>query len=328
MKTTVISLGMLAAVASAYNPGHHLRFPRGNGTENLTTLTIKTTQVHTITSCAPTVTNCPAHATGIATLPEDQKVTKVVTDTMVLATTVCPVTDIAKVSSSVIAKASTGFASNSTIVTDIKPTAPASQASAKPGLATKTTDVVSDKTFTMTIGTGSTASVVTSTLHTTVKTTITVPASDASALPVTTGEATTTTTATTKVTRTVTISRNKSTGTGSPPGNTGKGDCPASTVTVTVAKEIVTVPATTVYVTVGTSNTAAQEPVATTKPATNDKSNGEQNKGQIKPSTLPDCPDSTTTLQTVVTVVPYPSGNGTHSTSGRAKPTGFARLRR
>jgi len=45
----------------------------------LTTSTIYSTQYHTVTSCASTVTNCPAHSTVV------------VTDIIAVSTTVCPV---------------------------------------------------------------------------------------------------------------------------------------------------------------------------------------------------------------------------------------------
>ncbi|GAB0135125.1 hypothetical protein EsDP_00003473 [Epichloe bromicola] len=311
MKTTATAaLGMLAAVASAYNPGQHLRFPRANGTESLTTMTVKATQVHTITSCAPTVTNCPVNAT------------MVVTDTIVLATTVCPVGDVAKVSSSVLAKATTTGGPAPT-------TADASASSDKPAMTTKVIDVVTDKTLTMKIGTGSTASMATTTIHATSQKTVTVPrTTDTTAAPSTTPESTTTLTATTKLTRTLTISKVKPNPTGSAgnPDHSGKSDCPAPTVTVTVTKETVTAPASTVYVTVGACTTSAteKEPIATTTPVSVKSNGGDETHSSS------DCPDSTTTLQATVTVVPYPAGNGTHSTSGHAKPsgTGFARLRR
>ncbi|KAK3692548.1 hypothetical protein B0T22DRAFT_16736 [Podospora appendiculata] len=47
----------------------------------LTTSTIYATTTRTVTSCAPTVTNCPAHST------------KVVTETIPVSTTICPVTE-------------------------------------------------------------------------------------------------------------------------------------------------------------------------------------------------------------------------------------------
>lgn len=54
----------------------------------LTTSTVYTTRVHTVTSCAPTVTNCPAGSGGEV----------VVTETIPLYTTVCPVATTASVS--------------------------------------------------------------------------------------------------------------------------------------------------------------------------------------------------------------------------------------
>lgn len=49
-------------------------------TTKMTTSTIYTTKVYTVTSCAPTVTNCP-------------NAPHVTTETVVLSTTVCPVTE-------------------------------------------------------------------------------------------------------------------------------------------------------------------------------------------------------------------------------------------
>jgi len=58
----------------------------------LTTLTIYTTTVHTVTSCAASITNCPARASGSSG-------EIVVTDTIALTTTVCPVSEAESVSS-------------------------------------------------------------------------------------------------------------------------------------------------------------------------------------------------------------------------------------
>ncbi|KIE02635.1 hypothetical protein MAJ_01669, partial [Metarhizium majus ARSEF 297] len=326
MKSAVATLGMLAAVASAYTPGrhHHLHFPRANTTsaDSLTTVTIKTTQVHTITSCAPTVTNCPAHPTDVATLPESQKIIATVTDTVVLTTIVCPVSEVGKVSSSVIDKASTGGLTGTTL----SPTTKASPApSTLPGNATATSaqPVVSSRTVTLTLGTGTSASVVTSTILVTASQPI-APTSEATADPTnvptrapTGSDQLTTLTSTTKVTRTVTVSRTHPTTSagGNPGGNPGgDGTCAPSTVTVTEAKETVTLPASTVYVTIGgPTTTNAGSPQPTSTPGDNDQ-------------TSSDCTDETTTLQKTVTVVPYPTGNGTH-TSGSPKPSGYARLR-
>lgn len=58
--------------------------PAGSATESeqLTTSTVYSTVVHTVTSCAPTVTNCPAHSTVL------------VTETVPVYTTVCPVSEL------------------------------------------------------------------------------------------------------------------------------------------------------------------------------------------------------------------------------------------
>ncbi|KAL7895065.1 hypothetical protein HDV63DRAFT_406689 [Trichoderma sp. SZMC 28014] len=82
-----------------------------------TTLTVLATSVHTVISCAPTVTNCPARSnqTAIASLPESAKTTVVVTDTVVLATTVCPIEQASSISSSLQAAHSSGLITGSTI---------------------------------------------------------------------------------------------------------------------------------------------------------------------------------------------------------------------
>lgn len=68
MKASIIALGAAAAVSA-----------QSNGTVPWTTSTVYATSVYTITSCAPTVTNCPA------------KIGKVTTDIISLYTTYCPV---------------------------------------------------------------------------------------------------------------------------------------------------------------------------------------------------------------------------------------------
>ncbi|OAA46331.1 hypothetical protein NOR_03084 [Metarhizium rileyi] len=309
MKSTVATLGMLAAVASAFTPGRqHMHFPRANTTsvDSLTTLTVKTTQIRTITSCAPTVTNCPARSTGA-----------VVTDTIVLTEIVCPVTEVGKVSSSVLAKASSGGLTGSTLsptakVTPAQPTLAANATSAlpgnQPGVTAEVTPVVSSKTVTLTLGTGSTASVVTSIIPVTLYKTIARPTATTVDAITASSDSTTTMTATTRITRTVTISKTHPTIAAG-----GNGDCASATVTVTVAKETVTVPASTVYVTIGgagaTESHNQPSPTAVTR---------------VPASSI--CSDDTTTLQRTVTAHPFPINNGTN-TSGSAKPTGYARLR-
>ncbi|GAO16659.1 uncharacterized protein UV8b_00776 [Ustilaginoidea virens] len=225
-------------------------------------------------------------------------------------------------------------------------------------VTTRVTDVVTDKTMTLTLGTGSFASVVTRVYHATIRETITVPCSQGNAEPTaseptapTGGDSTTTITETetTKIYRTVKISRTKPTNT--PPGNGDGGslgypssaNCPAVTVTVT-AKEYVTMPVsavTTVYVTMGAPSANCGTYPA--QPATTDDSSGSNgNGGNQTPQPSPTQPppgthsasdgDETTTLTATATVVPYPAGNGTHPSgtaysSGHVGPTGFARIR-
>ena len=55
--------------------------PTSSGTTSLSTSTVFATTTYTITSCAPTITNCPAHMGSVTT------------ETIALYTTVCPVTE-------------------------------------------------------------------------------------------------------------------------------------------------------------------------------------------------------------------------------------------
>lgn len=98
--------------------------PIANGTvptpaaEQLTTLTVLSTQVRTVISCAPTVTNCPADSSSLSDLAStapEQVSTVLVTDVVQLATTICPVTAAESVSSSVISVAATGGITGTTI---------------------------------------------------------------------------------------------------------------------------------------------------------------------------------------------------------------------
>ncbi|PNP39960.1 hypothetical protein TGAMA5MH_08226 [Trichoderma gamsii] len=102
-----------------------------------TTLTVLATSVHTVISCAPTVTNCPARSnqTAIASLPESAKTTVVVTDTVVLATTICPVAQASSISSSLQAAHSSGLITGSTITA----TTPAQAAASTTAAAAATT---------------------------------------------------------------------------------------------------------------------------------------------------------------------------------------------
>lgn len=125
---TVVPITASAAVPSATgvasNAGDAPPAPIANGTlptpasEQLTTLTVLSTQVRTVISCAPTVTNCPADASSLSNLAStapEQVSTVLVTDVVQLATTICPVTAAEAVSSSVISVAATGGITGTTI---------------------------------------------------------------------------------------------------------------------------------------------------------------------------------------------------------------------
>ncbi|RSL42864.1 hypothetical protein CEP53_011974 [Fusarium sp. AF-6] len=325
MKSVIANLGMFAAVANAYSYPRHMHFRRDNGTDDaLTTLTVLTTEVQTITSCAPTVTNCPARdQTAMDELPETDKTTYVVTNTVLLTTTVCPVTEAGSISSSVISEAQTGGVTGKTLTAPLTADVPLSTGAYPPvtagdespeapeptSLTTITSDVVTDKTVTLTLGTGTDASVVTTTVQSTIKTTITVPCSEAGPEVTNDGskgngtpdEPTTTTTKTSTGTVTKTVERAGSTETKTPgesngtsTGN-GEGDDDESTSNNTpdngsstgngsddsgvCADKTVTVtaPASTVYVTVGAEGSktqGAQEVSVTEAPESGNNGSG------------------------------------------------------
>ncbi|KAK1966506.1 hypothetical protein LY78DRAFT_50025 [Colletotrichum sublineola] len=194
MKSTIAAIGLLASLASAsaHQP-RHFHWRRDNSTEpaSMTTLTVQVTEVATVTSCAPTITNCPARS---ANLSASDLHTYVVTNTVVLTEVVCPVTEAASISKSLIEQHSTGGLPGSTlpapaVTPTAAPSVPLNSAgvtkSAQDATATKppttggddeseedcpaedgdvettVTQIISTKTLTMTVGKGSTASVVT-----------------------------------------------------------------------------------------------------------------------------------------------------------------------
>lgn len=119
MKYSVAIVGTLAAVANANMYQGHMHYPRANSTAAtaavpITTMTVTATKLHTVLSCAPTVTNCPV-GTGMSKIPESDRVVKTVTDTIILATTVCPVADVPKITSSLHSQHSNGEITGSTV---------------------------------------------------------------------------------------------------------------------------------------------------------------------------------------------------------------------
>ncbi|KAM0345436.1 hypothetical protein ACHAPU_006599 [Fusarium lateritium] len=352
MKSVVASIGMLAAVANAYQFPQHAHYRRENGTDTQTTLTVKTTVVETITSCAPTVTNCPARdQTAIAQLPESDKTTYIATHTVVLTEVVCPVSDASSIYTSVLHDAETGGVTGKTITAPATADVPMNTGGAYPppnnGDKTVVSDYTTDQVVTLTQG----EETLTTTIQKTLQTTITVPAGPEVTDDASKGngtpedDSTTTTTKTTTGTITKTIQHagetkpatggdngystgksegegedSKGTGNGNGNGNSsnnggsGSGECVPETVTVTA-------PASTVYVTVvpEAAKTDSHDATVTGK-ATEDSEDDDEEDDDAEDEFC----DTTTTLEATVTVVPYPVNNGT-APGGYAKPTGFAR---
>ncbi|RYP06302.1 hypothetical protein DL764_003229 [Monosporascus ibericus] len=273
MKSTSIAFGLLSGLASAeyHHPRHFHTFYARNATTAYpsTTLTVEVTQVHTITSCAPTITNCPIKNGTEA----------VVTEVVDLTTTVCPVTEAEGIASSVIGDHSSGkiTGKTSTLTTtpapgttgDVSPTTegvvnyptqdvPSPTGENTGGVVVSQTTGVVEETLSVTVGPESSKSVLVTTVRSTYTSQITVtmppPGADYPDAG-TSVEDTTTITSTSTGTRTVTVPGETETASpegpetsdeGSSEGSDG-GACecpPATTVTVTE-----TMPASTVYVT-------------------------------------------------------------------------------
>lgn len=201
MKSTTVALGFLTGVSSAaYNHPRHFHSPprfyrRENGTNSYpvqappaaeaqqTTLTVAVTNYHTVISCAPTVTNCPANSNNTAamsTMPASDLVTQVQTSVVDLYTTVCPVTAAESVSKSVVQAHSSGYITGTPRAPGPVPTTagPAPTGNApKPGESVSESVGTTDAVITMTVGPSSAQSVVTKTIKSTytAKVTITKP---------------------------------------------------------------------------------------------------------------------------------------------------------
>ncbi|KAK2756310.1 extracellular serine-threonine rich protein [Colletotrichum kahawae] len=396
MKSTVAAVGLMAtlASASAHQP-RHFHWRRDNSTASAqpgyTTLTVEVTEVATITSCAPTITNCPARS---ASLSASDLHTYVVTNVVHLTETVCPVSEAESISKSLVQEHSTGSLPGVTRTAPAvtTPTGPAgvplTTGGAPPAagvpsqtnsaqdptitsppagddededddcpadgeVETTVTQIVTTKTLTMTVGKGSTASVVTTAVPTTIESTVLVtkPATDGAVKPsasvpasgsvtgaVGSEEPTTTTTATSTGTRTVTIKRPAASGT---PGS-GSGSDNADAECSCPAQVTVTVPASTVYVTIGGASATPSAPVngagsgnnggaaepsktaSASAPTTTETADDGEDDGDDE------CPadeEEVVTLSTTVTVAPFPT-NGTAPGAGSAKPTGAPAYRR
>ncbi|TDZ67389.1 hypothetical protein CTRI78_v002999 [Colletotrichum trifolii] len=405
MKSAVTAVGLLASLASAasHQP-RHFHWRRDNSTvpvsapAGYTTLTVEVTEIATVTSCAPTVTDCPARSANASATDLS---TYIVTNVVVLTETICPVTEADKISKSLVDQHSTGGLTGSTRTAPVgapTPSAPAPGGAVPTGVASQTasaqeptvtsppsgddedddydcpadegevettvTKIVSTKTLTMTVGKGSTASVITTAVETTAESTIliTKPYSEGAEKPTAsipaagsvtgvTGaeEPTTTVTQTSTGTRTVTVKRPSASEPASPGSGSGSGsgeECVASTVTVTA-------PASTVYVTIGggassvptapvngdgdggdygsepSKTASAQIPTTTGTDAEDEDDDADCPADESDDSSSDDsddeCPADEETVTLSTTVTVAPyPTNGTLS-SGSAKPTGAYR---
>ncbi|CAN8104425.1 unnamed protein product [Discula destructiva] len=140
MKSALVASLGLCTLAAATNHRHpHFNYRRQNETtEPVTTLTVLTTQLHTVLSCAASITNCPVDAAGISSLAAvtpGAVETVQITDVIQLYTTICPVTAAESVTSSVYSAAATGAITGVTLTaTTTAPTAAAtSDVSAEEG---------------------------------------------------------------------------------------------------------------------------------------------------------------------------------------------------
>ncbi len=119
LKPSAIFFASIAVAVAEHQHGmqhFHRRQMNSTSSDISTTLTVYQTVVHTITSCAPTITNCPARSSAGA---------GVITDVIVLTTTICPVSAAESVASSIISAAGgssnafTGTPASSTLNTPL-----------------------------------------------------------------------------------------------------------------------------------------------------------------------------------------------------------------
>lgn len=329
--TAVASLGLFAAVASAsqHVPQHFHQRRQYNSSVPSTTLTVYATNVYTVTSCAASVTDCPA----------DQSTSEqVITSTVAAYTTVCPIAEAASASSAVLssysaAASSTAKGAVSTPAgypTKPYPTGESGTTPSAPmgtGFTTKgeviypTASGSESVVLTYTLGSGTSTTVVTTTIKHTQTATVyaTKPGSPEQSGPViagvpTSSELTTTITGTSTSTRYITVMPAPS-ATGSQ-GIAGSAECVPVTVTVTQATATVTVTAPAYPTTTG-----ANSGDVTTAPGAESYPTESAPNSQI------------VSLSTATVVpVPYstgaPYGNATMSTSTKKKcssvyPSGY-----
>ncbi|ROT42440.1 hypothetical protein SODALDRAFT_15240 [Sodiomyces alkalinus F11] len=112
--------------------------PESSAPAGFTTLTVEVTEVATITSCAPTITDCAA---ALPTLREEDLETFIITQTVRLTETVCPITEVENISESVIREHETGTLTGSIITSEAPSAVPSLSESSVPPQTT-TSDAI------------------------------------------------------------------------------------------------------------------------------------------------------------------------------------------
>lgn len=327
MQFTTLSVALFAALTSAHahHPQHFHNRRQYNGTSaaggESTTLTVFATHIHTVTSCAATVTDCPARTAPV-----------VVTDVIALTTTVCPVEQAESISSAAHASYS-ATGSNTAAGGLTTPPVPLGTGNSGPAPTGAASGGESSVVLTYTLGSGTSTTVVTTTIKHTSTATVyaTLPGSgnsgEAAGVTAKEGavdtESTTTLTGTSTSTKYVTVMAASSAGAGSGAAGGAVNEAASCVpVTVTVALSTVTVTETAIP----TPDSGAEGAVSSL-PAKGD---------DVAAPSATDSPVvilSTQTVQPLPVTTAAPYGNGTDSgaiTSSKTKtkcasvfPSGF-----
>jgi len=319
MQFTTLSVAFFAALASAHahNPQHFHHRRQYNTTSTaggeLTTLTVLTTHIHTVTSCAATVIDCPARTSPV-----------VVTDVIALTTTVCPVAEAESASSAALASYSATGANTAAggLTTPSVPLGTGNSGpaptSAPSGGESGSGGEESSVVLTYTLGSGTSTTVVTTTIkHTQIATVYaTIPGSGTEAevtgaegaVNTESAQPTTTLTGTSTSTKYITVLA-ASTGGASGSGAAGGAESEAAAtgcapVTVTVALSTVTV-----------TETATPTPASGAEGAVSAPSAVDNEVGSSSATDTPVVILSTQTVQPIPVSTAAPYGNGTNSGS-------------
>jgi len=324
MHLSTVSALFFASLATAQH--HHFHHRRQYNTTasalgEQTTLTVYATTIHTVTSCAATVTDCPAN-------PHLATSEMVVTDTIALTTTVCPVAEASSASSAILA-AATSSALGAVSVPPSYPTVPLSTGASSPVVTSAPGSPESSVVLTYTLGAGTSTTIVTTTIRHystvteyAVKATTSAAGVEGASASESGEEPTTTYTQTSTSTRYVTVSAVPSEGAGAgPTGVIGAVSAPGECVpvTVTVAATTVTVAAQTVTITESVPLVAASSALgAVSVPADTYPTSSLSVAGETASSSGP------VIIMSTATVVPLPVATSTPAPYGYSNGTDTA----